>query len=252
VQTLNPSVSLEQVHIRLPTVKAGPISWSTQPGVTPHAGHHERSVSVPELIGDTSGVADLAVTLTARREAFNLASGEAVTGYTLNHQSPGPLVRAHQHNLVQVTLINESVSDGVTLHWHGVAVPNAADGVAGVTQDPVPLGGQFVYRFRVDRAGTYWYHSHQVSREQVRAGLFGILVRLSASRIRADRDTALEDVALGRSTQCARMVLVALPTALPEEERTQASPPIQSGGTATVRWLRQDVMTSRNASAMSS
>jgi len=75
-----------------------------------------------------------------------------------------------------VTLVNESVPDGITLHWHGVDVPNAADGVAGVTQDAVPLGGQFVYRFRTHDAGTYWYHSHQVSHVQVRDGLFGVLV----------------------------------------------------------------------------
>jgi FtsP/CotA-like multicopper oxidase with cupredoxin domain len=137
---------------------------------------HHPQVAVPELEGDTAGVADITVTLIARREPFRLASGETITGYTLNHQSPGPLIRTRQHDLVQVTLINESVPGGVTLHWHGVDVPNAADGVAGVTQDAVALGGQFVYRFRADDAGTYWYHSHQVSHEQVRDGLFGVLV----------------------------------------------------------------------------
>jgi FtsP/CotA-like multicopper oxidase with cupredoxin domain len=73
-------------------------------------------------------------------------------------------------------LVNESVPDGVTLHWHGVDVPNAADGVAGVTQDAVPVGGRFTYRFVASDAGTYWYHSHQVSHEQVVGGLFGALV----------------------------------------------------------------------------
>ena len=64
----------------------------------------------------------------------------------------------------------------MTLHWHGVDVPNAEDGVAGVTQDAVPVGGAHVYRFVAEDAGTYWYHSHQVSHEQVRGGLFGTLV----------------------------------------------------------------------------
>jgi FtsP/CotA-like multicopper oxidase with cupredoxin domain len=64
----------------------------------------------------------------------------------------------------------------VTLHWHGVDVPNAADGVAGVTQDAVPPGGRHVYRFRVEDPGTFWYHSHQVSHSQVRGGLFGVLI----------------------------------------------------------------------------
>ena len=64
----------------------------------------------------------------------------------------------------------------MTLHWHGVDVPNAEDGVAGVTQDAVPVGESFTYRFVADQVGTYWYHSHQVSHEQVQGGLFGALV----------------------------------------------------------------------------
>ena len=47
------------------------------------------------------------------------------------------------------------------------------DGVAGVTQDAVMPGETFVYRFVADQAGTYWYHSHQVSHQQVRRGLLG-------------------------------------------------------------------------------
>ena len=50
------------------------------------------------------------------------------------------------------------------------------DGVAGVTQDAVLEGGEFVYRFVAEQVGTYWYHSHQVSHEQVIGGLFGALV----------------------------------------------------------------------------
>ena len=79
-------------------------------------------------------------------------------------------------DLVQVTLVNESVPDGATLHWHGIDVPNAEDGVAGVTQDAVPVGGKHVYRFKAEQAGTYWYHSHQVSSDEVKGGLFGTIV----------------------------------------------------------------------------
>ena len=66
--------------------------------------------------------------------------------------------------------------DGVTLHWHGIDVPNAEDGVAGVTQDAVPKAARSYYRFVAEDAGTFWYHSHQVSHEQVRRGLFGVVV----------------------------------------------------------------------------
>ncbi len=89
---------------------------------------------------------------------------------------PGPLLDVTEGDLVEVTLVNDNVEDGTTLHWHGVEVPNAADGVAGVTQDAVGPGEEFVYRFVAERAGTYWYHSHQVSHVQVQDGLFGPLV----------------------------------------------------------------------------
>ena len=60
------------------------------------------------------------------------------------------MIRVRQGQLVEVQLVNESVPDGITLHWHGVDVPNAEDGVAGVTQDAVPVGGEFTYRFVAD------------------------------------------------------------------------------------------------------
>ena len=73
-------------------------------------------------------------------------------------------------------LRNEDVGVGVTIHWHGVDVPNAEDGVAGVTQNAVLPGESYAYRFRAEQVGTFWYHTHQVSSEEVQRGLFGALV----------------------------------------------------------------------------
>ncbi|RCG31896.1 multicopper oxidase family protein [Sphaerisporangium album] len=131
---------------------------------------------VTSLTADPRREADVRVTLTARKQRFRPAAGRLVDGYTLNGTSPGPVIHATAGQLVEVRLVNESVPDGITLHWHGVDVPNAADGVAGVTQDAVGVGGSFTYRFVADRAGTFWYHSHQMSHEQVRRGLLGALV----------------------------------------------------------------------------
>jgi FtsP/CotA-like multicopper oxidase with cupredoxin domain len=145
--------------------------------------HHDHATGaagnvreVADLTGPRSGEPDVAYELTARQQRFRLASGEEVEGYTLDGSSPGPVLEAAQGDLVQVTLVNESVAEGTTLHWHGVDVPNAEDGVAGVTQDAVLPGQRHVYRFVAKDAGTYWYHSHQVSHDQVRGGLFGTLV----------------------------------------------------------------------------
>jgi len=100
-------------------------------------------VSVASLTGPATGAPNVAVTLVARKEKFRLASGQTIDGFTLNHVSPGPTIRAAQGDVLQVTLVNASVPAGVTLHWHGVDVPNADDGVAGVTQNAVPVGGSF-------------------------------------------------------------------------------------------------------------
>jgi FtsP/CotA-like multicopper oxidase with cupredoxin domain len=133
-----------------------------------HAGHgHHHGTAVADLVVPRTGPPDHEVTLTVRDD------GERIT---LNGTSPGPTLWFRQGELVEVTLDNENVTDGATLHWHGVEVPNAMDGVAGVTQDAVLPGESFVYRFVADQVGTYWYHSHQLSHEQVRRGLLGALV----------------------------------------------------------------------------
>ena len=134
-----------------------------------HGGHGGQGsgTAVADLVADPERPADVEETLTVSREDDR---------FLVNGSSPGPTLTATVGDLVQVTLVNENVDDGVTLHWHGVDVPNAADGVAGVTQDAVGSGERFVYRFVVDQPGTFWYHSHQVSHEQVRQGLLGALV----------------------------------------------------------------------------
>ncbi|MGN6129336.1 MAG: multicopper oxidase family protein, partial [Nocardioidaceae bacterium] len=133
-------------------------------------------VSVADLTLHSRAPADVTVGLTARKGPFRLATGRRVDGYTLNGTSPGPRIDVTVGQLLEVRLHNADVPDGITLHWHGVEVPNAEDGVAGVTQDAVGVGESYTYRFYVPHTGTYWYHSHQVSHEQVVGGLFGTLV----------------------------------------------------------------------------
>jgi FtsP/CotA-like multicopper oxidase with cupredoxin domain len=151
-------------------------------------------VSVTSLIADPAREADVRIELVAREQRIEIPGGRSVDGYTVNGSSPGPVIRARQGDRVEVTLVNESVADGATLHWHGVDVPNAADGVAGITQDAVPVGGRHIYRFDATDAGTYWYHSHQVSHEQVERGLLGALVVEPAES--TPREVVTESVAL--------------------------------------------------------
>ena len=158
-------------------------------GAAMPAGHDHTGLVVSDLTGPANRTPDVRVELVARKERFDLPGVGRVDGYTLNHTSPGPTITVRQGQLLEVTLVNESVRDGATLHWHGLDVPNAEDGVAGVTQNAVRAGQRFVYRFVADDAGTYWYHSHQVSHEQVRDGLFGALVVLPKAPIAERVDT---------------------------------------------------------------
>ena len=149
---------------------------STEQDGVGHAGLHTGGIPITELVDDPDRPADVSVDLEARKERLTLASGREVDGYTLNGESPGPEIHAVQGQLVEVRLENASVPGGVTLHWHGVDVPNLMDGVAGVTQDAVGVGEHYTYRFVADDVGTYWYHSHQISHQQVQGGLLGALV----------------------------------------------------------------------------
>ncbi|MFG1708628.1 multicopper oxidase family protein [Nonomuraea sp. M3C6] len=139
----------------------------------PHAA--SPAVDISTLTGP-QGEPDRRITLTAETAKVKLPSGETVEAWTFNGTLPGPELRLKQGELVEVTLVNKDIPAGVTLHWHGLDVPNAEDGVAGLTQDAVQPGGRHVYRFVPQQVGSFWYHSHQQSDAQVKRGLLGALV----------------------------------------------------------------------------
>ncbi len=134
------------------------------------------SVDVTDLTGPPPTGPVRTFTLTADETPVVLASGAVVEAWTFGGTAPGPEIRVTEGDAVVVRLVNRLDAAATTVHWHGVDVPGAMDGVAGVTQDAVPPGGEFTYRFTADRPGTYWYHAHQTSSEQVARGLFGALV----------------------------------------------------------------------------
>lgn len=100
--------------------------------------------------------------------------GVAKEVYLINDQFPGPTVELRSGDELLVTIRNQLDNEGVAIHWHGLRVENAMDGVVGLTQCAVK--GEFTYRLKVsnDQAGTFWYHSH--SELQRADGLFGALV----------------------------------------------------------------------------
>jgi FtsP/CotA-like multicopper oxidase with cupredoxin domain len=102
--------------------------------------------------------------------------GQSVMAFAYNEQVPGPQIRVHRGDRIKVILQNH-LPEPTTIHWHGLTVPNKADGVPYVTQDPVMPGETFTYQFTVkDAPGTYLYHSHFNSTAQVGNGLYGAFV----------------------------------------------------------------------------
>jgi FtsP/CotA-like multicopper oxidase with cupredoxin domain len=120
--------------------------------------------------------------------AVSQINGQQV--YALNGSVPGPELRVNLGDRVEVTLVNH-LPESTTLHWHGVMVPNAEDGVAGVTQDAVQPGATYLYEFTANEAGTFWYHSHQLTGEQLLLGMFGPLVVVPAGGVAQQRDYTL-------------------------------------------------------------
>ncbi|NRB16798.1 MAG: multicopper oxidase family protein [Rhodobacteraceae bacterium] len=97
----------------------------------------------------------------------------AMWGY--DGTTPGPELRLPQGGVLDVRFLNQ-IDQGSAVHWHGLRADNAMDGVPGLTQDVVQPGDAFAYRFRAPDAGTFWYHSHNRSWEQVAKGLYGPLI----------------------------------------------------------------------------
>jgi FtsP/CotA-like multicopper oxidase with cupredoxin domain len=108
--------------------------------------------------------------------------------WTYNGTVPGPEIRLRQGDRLRVVVENR-LGESTTVHWHGVRVPNAMDGVPELTQPPIePHGGTFVYEFDLPDAGTYWYHPHQRGFEQVGRGLSGALIVEERAPLAVDRD----------------------------------------------------------------
>ena len=114
-------------------------------------------------------------TITAQESNLEVTPGQVLPVWTFNNSVPGPQIRVKVGDTVKVNLKNE-LKEPVSIHWHGYPVPNDMDGIPGVTQDAVVPGKTFTYEFKATVPGTYWYHSHQDSVNQLDKGLYGSLI----------------------------------------------------------------------------
>lgn len=149
---------------------------------------------VAENLHDGPGVVE--VELEARVAEIEFIPGIRTSMWSYNGMVPGPRIEARVGDTVRVKLKN-SLPEPTTIHWHGLRVPAAMDGVLAM-QNPVLPGQEFTYEFIVADAGTFWYHPHVRSDEQVERGLYGAFVVRDESEpvTTSDRTVVLDDVLL--------------------------------------------------------
>lgn len=126
---------------------------------------------------------------------FDLSIGEAPVNFTgsvriattVNGSIPAPTLRWREGETVTIRVTNHLKVDS-SIHWHGIILDTKMDGVPGISYMGIAPGETFTYRFKVNQAGTYWYHSHSGFQEQ--QGMYGAIVIEPAAgeKIQADRD----------------------------------------------------------------
>ncbi|TNF63368.1 MAG: multicopper oxidase family protein [Rhodobacteraceae bacterium] len=110
--------------------------------------------------------------------------------WAFDDRIPGPDLRVAQGARLARRVQND-LPVHTAVHWHGIRIDNAMDGVPGLTQRAIEPGESFDYDFVTPDAGTFWYHSHQHSMEQVGRGLKGPLIVTEAEAPDVDRDLVL-------------------------------------------------------------
>ena len=112
----------------------------------------------------------------------------AIWGY--DGAAPGPTLRIKRDEELRVRLVND-LPEPTAIHWHGIRLPNAMDGVPGLTQPPVAPGVSFDYEFRPPDAGTFWYRPAGNAAAQIARGLRGALIVEESEPVVVDREVLL-------------------------------------------------------------
>lgn len=118
---------------------------------------------------------------------------------------PGPIIRIRRGERFRAVVEN-GLAEPTTVHWHGLRIPVAMDGVPVYSQPPIEAGKSFTYDFTPPDAGTFWYHPHINSTEQVGRGLSGALIVEEPEPVKVDRELVwvLDDWRLGKDEQIAQ------------------------------------------------
>jgi FtsP/CotA-like multicopper oxidase with cupredoxin domain len=160
---------------------------------TINVGSVYRPGSITELQGQISDDGVREFRITAAPQPIELKEGMIVEGWAYNGQVPGPLLHAKEGERVRIILENKVPGMETAIHWHGLLVPNAMDGVPPITQPYVGQGERFIYEFIAKPSGTFWYHAHSMGdgAQQLDRGLLAPIViepKNSEEELKADRE----------------------------------------------------------------
>ncbi len=113
--------------------------------------------------------------LTTKIVDWEVEPGKIVKAWTYNGMVPGPVIKVEVGDKVKVVLDNQ-LPESTDIHFHGIRVPNAMDGVDPFTQDPVEPGKSFTYEFTALEPAVGMYHSHHDAQTQIPNGLAGAFI----------------------------------------------------------------------------
>ena len=129
--------------------------------------------------------------LIANEIDHEFAPGLKAKCWGYNGGTPGPTIEAVEGDRVRIYVTNR-LPEPTTVHWHGMILPNGMDGVAGLTQKPIPPGETFKYEFTLMQHGTHMYHPHFDEMTQIALGMMGaFIIHPRNDTARPDRDFAL-------------------------------------------------------------
>lgn len=113
--------------------------------------------------------------LVAGELAHEFAPGLRARVWGYNGSTPGPTIEAVEGDTLRIYVTNR-LPEPTSVHWHGLVLPNGMDGVAGLTQPPIPPGATWVYEFTLRQAGTFMYHPHYDEMTQMALGMSGMFI----------------------------------------------------------------------------
>jgi FtsP/CotA-like multicopper oxidase with cupredoxin domain len=195
--------SNHQGHVIDPAAQPTPVTGG---GTTNMDAEHEAAVKAfpakTEGVGDrvlrptvVGGIKTFDITVSTVK--WEVTPGNFVDAFAYNGQIPGPQIRVRRGDRIRV-VVHNLLSESTAVHFHGVEVPNAMDGVPFITQPPIRTGETFTYEFVVrEPPGTYMYHSHMNATEQVGKGLLGAFIVEGNRSWDVEQNVILGDGALG-------------------------------------------------------